>query len=120
MPRSMESRTLLYLVGIVPNKMGCVEQFMRELALELGRRGWKLVLCFEGPPVGPVRDALDLPNVTLAVIKEQTNGGPHQAAEFFRLVSAHRPAVVVYAFNSILRPYPWIARTLSTRRIFFN
>jgi L-malate glycosyltransferase len=120
MPRSMQSRTLLYLVGIVPNKMGCVEQFMRELALELHRRGWKLALCFEGPPVGLVREALDLPNVTLAVIPEQTHGGLHQAAQFFRLVAEHRPEVVVYSFNTILRAYPWIAHALSARRVFFN
>jgi glycosyltransferase involved in cell wall biosynthesis len=115
-----ERRTLLYVIGVVPDKVGFVERFAREMALQLGRHGWSIVLCFEGPPVGPARAALELPNVTLEVIEEQTVNGLRQAAQFARLVARHRPAVVVYAFNSMLRPYPWIARALSARRVYFN
>ena len=116
----MNDRTLLYLIGIVPDKMGCVELFARELARGVDRRGGKGVLCFEGAPSPKVRAALDLPNVTLAAIAHQTETGLTQAAQLFRLVAKHRPAIVIYAFNGLLKPYPWIARALSAERVFFN
>jgi glycosyltransferase involved in cell wall biosynthesis len=113
-------RTLLYVIGVVPDKMGCVELFAREAARELHRRGWKVVFCFEAPPSPRVCAELDLPNVTLETISDQTETGIHQAAQFFRLVAEHRPAIVIYAFNSVFKPYAWIARSLGVRRVFFN
>jgi glycosyltransferase involved in cell wall biosynthesis len=112
--------TLLYVIGVVPDKMGCVELFARELAGALALRGYRLVLCFEGEPSSKVRAELDLPNVTLATIANQTETGVAQAAQFLRLVAQHRPRIVVYAFNGMFKPYPWIARALSVERTFFN
>lgn len=111
---------MLFVLGLTPAKLGGVERFTRELAVQLGQVGWKLVLCFEGDPAPGVRSAFELPHVTLAPIPRQSSPGLRGIARFCGLLREHRPGIVVYSFGGIMSPYPFLARALSVERVFYN
>jgi len=113
-------KTLLYIIGVKPEKIGSMELFCRAFAKRLLARGWRVVFCFEGNPSPPVREALSFSNVVWEAVPVQAGFSWKRAVECARLVLKHRPSVLVYAFNGVLRPYPWVARLLGVRRIFFN
>lgn len=113
-------RTLLYILGLKPEKIGGMELFCRALAQRMLTLGWRVVFCCEGNPSQAVRDAINFPNVVWEVIPVQAGFSPKRAVECFHLVRRYKPSVVIYAFNGVLRPYPWVARLLGVRRIFYN
>ena len=51
-------------------RIGGTETFARELSVQLGRRGWQSVLCFQSKPSEEVAKFLDLPNVILEVLED--------------------------------------------------
>jgi len=115
------TRTLLFVFGIVPNKLGGLELFAAELSRQVrALGGWRLVFCFEAKPAKVVLAALDHPHVTLEVIEEQSAKSLRGALQFVQIVRRHRPEVVVYAFNGVLRSYPWLSRLFSSARVVYN
>src|ERR1039457_3102826 len=112
--------TLLFVIGVKPNKIGSMETFVRELASQMLDKKWTLVACFEDLPSPEANEFLALPNIIFESLPDQSTPSWRQVLQFTRIVLRHRPSVLIYAFNSILRPYPWIARLLLVRRIFYN
>jgi glycosyltransferase involved in cell wall biosynthesis len=114
------TKTMLYIIGITPNKIGGTERFARELAVQMVESGWNLVLCFETAPAERVRQYFDTANVTFEVIGEQCLPGIKQCSQLVRLILRYRPTVLVYAFNGVLSFIPWIAAFLGVRTIVYN
>ena len=48
--------TLVSVFGVQPLRIGGTETFARELSLQLDRKGWKSVLCFETEPPADVAE----------------------------------------------------------------
>ena len=113
-------KSLLYVVGIHPNKVGGIEIFARALAERLDRLGWDVVFCFESLPGGDAKSYLDLPNARFEALADQGRLSLEHSIAIARMILKYRPTVFCYSFNSILRLYPWIARLLGVGRIYFN
>jgi glycosyltransferase involved in cell wall biosynthesis len=112
--------TILYIMGLKPEKIGGMELFCGALAQRLLSVGWRVVFCFEGEPADAVKQLFSFPNVAWEVVPSQAGFSPRRAMECARLVVRYRPEVLIYSFNGVLRPYPWVAKLLGVRRIFYN
>lgn len=120
LPYPLKKKTLLFIIGVVPSKLGGIELFAREMAVQLHGAGWKTVLCFEADPAPIVRDAFDLPDTILAPIPSQGSLQASGILRYCQLLREHRPDVVVYSFNSVFKPYGWLAHAFLRTRVFYN
>ena len=112
--------TLLSVFGVKPLRIGGTETFARELSLQLAERGWKSVLCFLSEPTEEVRRFLDLPNISLEVLANSTNGNWNARRNLMRIIGKHRPEKLHLHFVGFLNSYSWLARIRSVRQIFFT
>ena len=111
---------LMFVFGLATRKVGGMEKFMRYFTLELDRRGWDTVLCFDGLIADNMRDYFHHPAVTLELVDGQKDLGREAAPVLRQLLRKHRPRVMIYAFHGVLRVFPWMARLAGVQRIFFN
>jgi glycosyltransferase involved in cell wall biosynthesis len=112
--------TVVSLFGNDPRRIGGSEEYARELSLQLGRRGWRSVLCFSSPPTGVVAEYLTLPNVTFEVVRESWVNSFEAVAELARVLHRHRPRILHYMFTGFVTPFPWLAKACSVERVFFT
>lgn len=112
--------TLVSVFGVEPRRIGGTETFARELSLQLGRRGWKSVLCFLSEPTEEVKSFLDLPNTSLDVYASATDSGLKTGRNLASLARAHQPEILHLHFTGFLNFYSWIARLRSVKQIFFT
>jgi glycosyltransferase involved in cell wall biosynthesis len=112
--------TLLSVFGVKPLRIGGTETFARELSLQLGERGWRSVLCFLSEPTDEVRRFLDLPNTSLEVLANSTNGDWNARRNLIRIMGRHRPQSLHLHFVSFLNSYSWLARVRSVKQVFFT
>src|ERR1700733_10735983 len=113
------SKTLLFLIGVTPDKIGGIERFARELAAQLAETDWKLVLCFEASPTKRVRRFFDKSAVAFEVISGQSFG-IKECFQLARLILRYKPTVLVYTLNGVLRFIPWTAVFLGVRTIVYT
>jgi glycosyltransferase involved in cell wall biosynthesis len=111
--------TLVSVFGVAPQRIGGTETFARELSAQLGERGWQSVLCFLSEPTEEVRRFLDLPNISLDIFSESTNGH-RQENKLSRIVGRYRPDILHLHFTGFLSLYPWLARVRSVKKVFFT
>jgi len=112
--------TLVSVFGVEPRRIGGTETFARELSLQLGRRGWKSVLCFLSEPTEEVRRFLDLPNTSLDVYASANDSSLKTGRNLAGLARDHRPEILHLHFTGFLNFYSWIARLQSVKQIFFT
>ncbi len=112
--------TLVSVFGVEPRRIGGTETFARELSLQLGRRGWKSVLCFLSEPTEEVRRFLDLPNTSLGVYASATDSSMKTGRNLAGIARGHRPEILHLHFTGFLNLYSWIARLQSVKQIFFT
>ena len=113
-------RTVVSVFGVKPFRIGGTETFARELSLQLNDRGWKSVLCFLKPPPDEVRKFLDLPNVSIEVLENSTVANWRAAKALAEILRRHKPEILHLHFTGFLGVYPWLARFLSVKKIFFT
>src|SRR6185503_12359030 len=113
-------RTVVSVFGVKPFRIGGTETFARELSLQLKDRGWKSVLCFLKPPPDEVRKFLDLPNVSFEVLENSTVANWRAAKALAAILRRHNPEILHLHFTGFLGVYPWLARFLSAKKIFFT
>jgi glycosyltransferase involved in cell wall biosynthesis len=111
--------TLVSVFGVAPQRIGGTETFARELSAQLGERGWQSVLCFLSEPTEEVRRFLDLPNISLDIFSDSTNGH-RQENKLSRIVSRYRPDILHLHFTGFLSLYPWQARIRLAKKVFFT
>jgi glycosyltransferase involved in cell wall biosynthesis len=111
--------TLVSVFGVAPQRIGGTETFARELSAQLGEHGWQSVLCFLTEPTEEVRRFLDLPNISLEIFSESTNGN-RPGSKFHEIVRRYRPEILHLHFTGFLSLYPWLARLRSVDKVFFT
>jgi glycosyltransferase involved in cell wall biosynthesis len=112
--------TVVSVFGVKPFRIGGTETFARELSAQLGQRGWHSVLCFLCEPTEEVRRFLELPNVSFAVLPNATDPNWQAIKNLARILRTHRPDILHLHYTGFLGLYPWLARCLSVRRVFFT
>ncbi len=70
-------------------------------------------------PTEEVRRFLDLPNISLDVFSESTNGHGREN-KLSRIVSRYHPEILHLHFTGFLSLYPWLARLRSVNKVFFT
>ncbi len=116
----MRQPTVLSVFDLEPRFIGGVETYARELSLQLGRFGWQSALSFSTPPAKDVRHFLDLPNVSLGQVDFVNRGTAGILWQLGHLLRDRRPRIVHFHFTGFISPYPWLARLLSARDVFFT
>jgi len=92
----------------------------REICRQLVARGWHPVVVWEGEMSKAVRDYFaDVPDVEFRILPAQAGLRPAHWSPLRKLIRETRPEVFVYAFNGILRLFPWIARLNGVKRIIY-
>jgi glycosyltransferase involved in cell wall biosynthesis len=112
--------TLISVFGVEPRRIGGTETFARELSVQLGKRGWKSVLCFLSKPSEEVRRFLDLPNTSIDVYATANDSSFRTGRNLAALTRANRPEILHLHFTGFLNFYSWIARLQSVRKVFFT
>lgn len=112
--------TVVSVFGVQPTRIGGTETFARELSLQLGKQGWNSVLCFETVPTDEVKEFLTLPNVTLDTLEEPTRVNWTTTKQFARIIRQYRPDILHLHFTGFVSTFPWIARLLAVKKIFFT
>ena len=110
----------MFVLGLAPQKIGGVEKFLKFLATSLDSAGWDTVLCFDGPVADQFRDYIAGPNVLIERLDHQAPPGLACAGELWALLRKHKPRIFVYAFNGVMRSFPWLARMAGCKQVFFN
>ena len=113
-------QTVVSVFGVKPFRIGGTETFARELSLQLHQQGWKSVLCFLKEPPEDVRRFLDLPNVSLEVLENSTDLNWSATRTLAQIVGRHKPQILHLHFTGFLGVYPWLARLMSVKKIFFT
>jgi glycosyltransferase involved in cell wall biosynthesis len=111
--------TLVSVFGVAPQRIGGTETFARELSAQLGERGWQSALCFLSEPTEEVRRFLDLPNISLDIFSDSTDGH-RQENKLSRIVGRYHPEILHLHFTGFLSLYPWLARVWSVNKVFFT
>jgi glycosyltransferase involved in cell wall biosynthesis len=112
--------TLVSVFGVEPRRIGGTETFARELSLQLGVRGWKSVLCFLGQPTEEVRSFLDLPNISFEQFADSKDGVGNGGKSIGRIIRQHSADILHLHFTGFISIYPWLARVLSVKKVFFT
>ena len=113
-------RTVVSVFGVKPFRIGGTETFARELSLQLQERGWQSVLCFLAEPPEDVRRFLDLPNISLEVLDNSTDLNWGATSALARILRRHKPEILHLHFTGFLGIYPWLARLLAVKKVFFT
>lgn len=113
-------RTIISVFGVEPNRIGGTETFARELSLQLGAHGWNSVLCFLSEPGEQVKNFLSLPNTSIEVLANSTNGSLKTGASLAGIMRRHHPEILHLHFTGFLSLYPWVARLQSAKKVFFT
>jgi glycosyltransferase involved in cell wall biosynthesis len=113
-------KTVVSVFGIEPSRIGGAEAYARELSVQLGERGWQSVLCFLKHPPNAVRDYLQLPNVRIEVIEDSWQTGWRAIRGMTRILRRYRPEILHLHFTGFVGPFPWLARLLLVKRIYFT
>jgi glycosyltransferase involved in cell wall biosynthesis len=117
---SNHPRTLLSVFGVKPLRIGGTETFARELSKQLAERGWQSVLCFLSEPTPEVRQFLEAPNTSFAVLENSTDGARDARRNLAAIMSRHRPEILHLHYVSFLNFYSWRARMQSAKQVFFT
>jgi len=67
-----------------------------------------------------VRRFLDLPNVSLEVLENSTDLNWGATRALARILGRHKPEILHLHFTGFLGIYPWLARLMSVKKIFFT
>ena len=101
-------------------RIGGTETFARELSLQLGKQGWKSVLCFETEPPPDVADFLKLPNVSIEVVKDPTDFNWPATKQLGNILRRYSADLLHLHFTGFVGAYPWLAQVLSVDKVFFT
>ena len=101
-------------------RIGGTETFARELSMQLGKRGWNSVLCFETAPPQDVADFLKLPNVTMEVLKDPTDFNWTATKQLGNILRRYSADILHLHFTGFIGAYPWLAQLLSVDKVFFT
>lgn len=111
---------VISLLGLSPRYVGGSESYLKELSIQLGEKGWRSIICFLDEPPELVRSYLDLPNVSIEVIRNAVEPNSQALRDLARVLWRYQPRIFHMQLVGFLGFYPWLARLLSTKNIFFT
>lgn len=111
---------VLTLLGLSSRFVGGSETYARELSEQLREHGWQSIICFLDEPPEHVRQYLDLPNVSIEVLPNAVTPNSQAFREFARLLRRHKPDILHLQLVGFVHFYPWLAKLLSAKKIFFT
>ena len=111
---------VLTLLGLSSRFVGGSETYARELSEQLGEYGWQSIICFLDEPPEPVRQYLDLPNISIEVLPNAVTPNRRVFRDFARLLRRYQPDIIHMQLVGFIHFYPWLARLLSAKKIFFT
>src|SRR5690349_11707042 len=111
---------IVSVFGVKPNRIGDTETFARELSRQLSVYGWQSVLCFEDQPSPEVHEFLKLPNVSFDIVEDASSQSWRTIKSFARVLTHNRPDIVHLHFTGFLSVFPWVAKALGVRQVFFT
>jgi glycosyltransferase involved in cell wall biosynthesis len=114
------NKTVLSLIGLDPVKISAAEIWFRELSEQLGFLGFHSVLCYLNTPPKPVREFLQLSNVSLDVLKDSHQLGWQAIKQFHFLLRRYKPQIVHCHYTGFVSPYAWLSKLNSTQKVFFT
>ena len=109
----------VFVLGLAPVKIGGIEKFLRLFALRMDEAGWDTVLCFDGVVGDEFRESVAFPFCTVEQVDQQGDLGFAASGALWRVLKRDRPQRFIYAFNGIMRTFPWLARLSGCREISF-
>lgn len=119
--RQRAAPCVLLLVDLNLTRVGGVERTLRELSIQLMKRGWRSILCFPRNPSGSLTGLLAIPGTVLEAAPILFGKPGFRACLcFLRLVLRYRPRIVHLHFLGFLTPYPWLAKLCGAERIYFT
>jgi hypothetical protein len=119
-PDETKIPTAVNIFGFEPMRIGNGEHLARELSLQLGRAGWRSVLCFASAPPEPVREFLSLPNVVIEVISNPWDRAWQPVRDVRRILARYKPRTLHFHFTGFLGPYPWLGKLYGVERSFYT
>jgi glycosyltransferase involved in cell wall biosynthesis len=111
---------VLSVFGVRPRRIGAVEVFAREFSRQIGLAGRRSVVCFAENPPEKVRQFLEAPNVSLEVMPEPWKWHEQASDSLRRVCLAYHPDIVHFHFTGFVSPYPWLAKLMGARQIYFT
>ena len=115
-----DTKTVVSVLGFEPFRVGGGEALAREVSVQLAARGWKNVLCFLSPPTDPVREYLNLPNVSIEVLPDSWKLAWKPTRGLARILVRYRPEILHLQFTGFIGPYPWLAKLFGVKKVFFT
>ena len=113
--------SLVSVFDVEPRFIGGTETYARELSRQLGRHGWRSVLCFVTPPTEEVRRFLDLPNVSIELLHQDvTRFNVRVMGRVARILRQYKPRIAHFHYVDLLSLYPWVTRLASGADVFFT
>ena len=112
--------TVLSVLGLWPRYIGGSEIYLRELSRQLDEYGWRSVVCFLKEPSEQVREYLSLPNIDIEVLENADTPDAAALKKFTKIMRKYRPEILHLHLVGFLGLYPWLARLISTKRVFFT
>jgi glycosyltransferase involved in cell wall biosynthesis len=112
--------TVVSVFGVEPIRIGGTETFARELSSQLHQHGWKSVLCFLSEPREEVESFLNLPNISLEVLKDSIDLSWKATRGLGGILRRYRPEILHLHFTGFLGIYPWVGRAFCARKVFFT
>jgi glycosyltransferase involved in cell wall biosynthesis len=112
--------TVLTLLGLSSRFVGGSETYARELSEQLAERGWRSVICFLDEPPKHVRQYLALSNVSIEVLPNAVTPNQQALRDFAGLLRRHQPDIIHLQLVGFIHFYPWLAKLLSAKKVFFT
>ena len=112
--------SVLTLLGLSSRFVGGSETYARELSQQLGEHGWQSIICFLDEPPEQIRRYLDLPNLTVEVLPNAVTPNQQALRTFAGLMRRYKPNIVHMQLVGFIHFYPWLAKLLSAKKIFFT
>jgi glycosyltransferase involved in cell wall biosynthesis len=115
-----EAPAVASVFDVEPRFIGGTETYARELSVQLGRHGWRSVLCFATPPPEDVGRFLKLPNVSFELVDFVRAPRLRVLAQLAQVLRRYRPRIAHFHYTNFLSLYPWLARLLASEQVFFT
>jgi len=112
--------TVLTLFGLSSRFVGGSETYARELSQQLAAQDWRSVICFLDEPPEHIRQYLDLPNVSIEVLPNSVTPNQQALRDFAGLLRRHQPDIIHMQLVGFVHFYPWLAKLLAAKKVFFT
>lgn len=116
----MATRKVLLLIGAGANRIGGVELFVRETAVQLKERGVDTIAAFQTEPAPIVRSFFDVEGLAVTSTPDLSHSTWSWNAGVRSLIKQYRPDIVHWHFLDAVSPYPWLSWWYGAKQVFFT